>query len=63
MPSGIRFGRKCNALEFTEDVTKSVSSSTLQDIKWKKQNYRGRVFVMAVYDFKEAKLSIKRQLK
>ena len=52
-----------SALEFTEDVTKSVSSSILQGCQVEKTEIiGGRVFVMAVYDFEEAKLKAKQAI-
>ena len=56
-------GENATALEFTEDVTKSVSSSTLQGCQVEKTEIiDGRVFVMAVYDFEEAKLKAKQAI-
>ncbi len=42
-------GADASALEYTEDVTKSVSSTTL----------KGRVFVMVTYDATEARMQAK----
>ena len=56
-------GENATALEFTEDVTKSVSSSTLQGCQVERTEIiDGRVFVMAVYDFEEAKLKAKQAI-
>ena len=56
-------GENASAVEFTEDVTKSVSASTLQGCQVEKTEIiGGRVFVMVVYDFEEAKLKAKQAI-
>ena len=56
-------GENASALEFTEDVTKSVSASTLQGCQVEKTEIiDSRVFVMAVYDSDEAKLKAKQAI-
>ena len=56
-------GENATALEFTEDITKSVSSSKLQGCQVEKTEIiDSRVFVMAVYDSDEAKLKAKQAI-
>ena len=53
-------GADASALEFTEDVTKSVSSTTLKGcIIDKTEIKKGRVFVMVTYDATEARMQAK----
>tara|TARA_B100001250_G_scaffold395519_1_gene400512 strand:+ start:76 stop:621 length:546 start_codon:yes stop_codon:yes gene_type:complete len=48
-------GENASAIEFTEDVTKSVSSTTLRGCQIEKTEiHDGRVYVMVVYDSDEA---------
>ena len=53
-------GADASALEFTEDVTKSVSSTTLKGcIIDKTEIKKGRVFVLVTYDVSEARMQAK----
>ena len=54
-------GNNASAVEFTEDVTKSVSSTTLKGCQIEKTEIiGGRVFVMVVYDVDKAKIEAKK---
>ena len=54
-------GANASAVEFTEDVTKSVSSTTLKGCQIEKTEIsNGRVFVMVVYDAEKAKAEAKK---
>ena len=53
-------GADASALEFTEDVTKSVSSTTLKGCTIDKTEIKkGRVFVLVTYDVSEARMQAK----
>ena len=53
-------GADASALEFTEDVTKSVSSTTLKGCTIDRTEIKnGRVFVMVTYDATEARMQAK----
>ena len=53
-------GTDASALEFTEDVTKSVSSTTLKGCTIDKTEIKkGRVFVLVTYDASEARMQAK----
>ena len=53
-------GADAGALEFTEDVTKSVSSTTLKGCTIDRTEIKkGRVFVMVTYDATEARMQAK----
>ena len=56
-------GSNASAIEFTEDVTKSVSSTTLQGCQIEKTEIiGGRVFVMVVYDEVKARSEAKKAI-
>ena len=57
-------GADASAVEFTEDVTKSVSSNTLSGcVIDRTEIIDGRVFVMVTYDVNEARIQTKNAMR